>query len=73
MIKIVKSERSVQILCSKADWSFVRWCLDEGLMAWMDTEPDDVDTSPSGDSEAFKAWKRNGMPTSASQLEWKGV
>ena len=68
MIKIVERKHSIQIVCSRPDWPFVRWCMEEGLMAWMDTEPSDPDTAPAGDPDSFRAWKRNGMPTSVMQL-----
>mgnify|MGYP003135322024 FL=1 len=68
MIKVIERKHSIQIVCSRADWSFVSWCMDEGLMAWMEADPKDRDTAPSGTDEAFKAWKRNGCPSSMHQL-----
>ena len=69
MIKVIERKHSIQIVCSRADWPFVSWCMDEGLMAWMDTDPADKDTAPAGTDEAFRAWKRNGRPSSMYQLE----
>lgn len=69
MIKVIERKHSIQIVCSRADWHFVSWCMDEGLMAWMDTDPQDKDTAPAGTDEAFRAWKRNGQPTNMYQIE----
>lgn len=69
MIKVIERKHSIQIVCSRADWAFVNWCMDEGLMAWMDCDPNDRDTAPAGNDEAFRAWKRNGQPTNMYQLE----
>jgi len=69
MIKVIEQKHSIQIVCSRADWSFVSWCMDEGLMAWMETDPKDKDTSPAGSDETFKAWKRNGCPSNMYQIE----
>ena len=55
MIKIIERKHSIQIVCSRADWPLVSWCFDEGLMAWMDTQPGDKDTAPAGSDEAFRA------------------
>tara|TARA_R100001443_G_scaffold1750_3_gene6124 strand:- start:1994 stop:2137 length:144 start_codon:yes stop_codon:yes gene_type:complete len=41
--------------------------MDEGLMSFMDTDPNNPDTSPTGPEE-FKAWKRNGKPCETSAL-----
>ena len=67
MIKVIERKHSIQIVCSRADWAFVSWCMEEGLMAWMDVDPNDQDTAPLA-GDAFKAWKRNGQPASLSQL-----
>jgi hypothetical protein len=65
MIKVIERKHSIQIVCSRADWAFVSWCMDEGLAAWIGAERDD---NPSGDDEAYKAWKRNGQPGSLHDL-----
>jgi len=67
MIKVIERKTSIQIHCTRADWPLVRWCMDEGLMCFTDTNPNDPDTNPAG-PEAFKAWKRNGKPCAASAL-----
>ena len=67
MIKVIERKTSIQIHCTRADWPLVRWCMDEGLMAFMETEPDNPDTNPAG-AEEFKAWKRNGKPCVTSAL-----
>lgn len=67
MIKVIERKTSIQIHCTRADWPLVRWCMDEGLMSFMDTDPNDPDTSPT-DAETFKAWKRNGRPCVTSAL-----
>jgi len=69
MIKVIERKHSIQIVCSRADWAFVSWCMEEGLMGWMDCDPNDRDTAPAGNDEAFRAWKRNGQPTSMYQIE----
>tara|TARA_E500000318_G_C3436123_1_gene163120 strand:+ start:360 stop:584 length:225 start_codon:yes stop_codon:yes gene_type:complete len=66
MIKIVQRKTKVSIECSHADWAFLEWCLEEGLLAWMDVE--DEDDNPSGSEAVMRAWKRNGRPSSSSQL-----
>lgn len=67
MIKVIERKTSIQIHCTRADWPLVRWCMDEGLMAFIDTDSNDPDTSPA-DAEVFKAWKRNGKPCVTSAL-----
>jgi len=67
MIKVIERKTSIQIHCTRADWPLVRWCMDEGLMSFMDTDPNNPDTSPTGPEE-FKAWKRNGKPCETSAL-----
>tara|TARA_Y100001973_G_C5196456_1_gene334585 strand:+ start:1889 stop:2035 length:147 start_codon:yes stop_codon:yes gene_type:complete len=42
--------------------------MDEGLMAFMDADPNDRATNPAGDADVFKAWKRNGRPCITSDL-----
>ena len=68
MIKIVERKTKVSIECSHADWGFLKWCLEEGLMAWMDIDEDDEGDNPSGSESDLRAWKRNGRPSSVSQL-----
>ncbi len=68
MIKVIERKTSIQIHCTHADWPLVRWCMDEGLMAFMDADPNDRATNPAGDADVFKAWKRNGRPCITSDL-----
>ena len=67
MIKVIERKTSIQIHCTHADWPLVRWCMDKGLMSFMDTDPNDPSTFPAGD-EQIKAWKRNGRPCITSAL-----
>jgi len=67
MIKVIERKTSIQIHCTRADWPLVRWCMNEGLISFMNTNPDDPDTWPAGPEE-LKAWKRNGRPCMSSDL-----
>ena len=68
MIKIVNHKTKISIECSHADWEFLRWCLNEGMMAWMGVDDDDEDENPSGSDAIMRAWKRNGRPWTTTDL-----
>ena len=67
MIKIVQRKTKVSIECSHADWGFLEWCLEEGLLAWADVEDEETD-NPTGLDSALRAWKRNGRPCSMAEI-----
>lgn len=67
MIKIVEHKSKISVECSHADWSFLEWCLEEGLLAWADVE-DEYTDNPTGSDSALRAWKRNGRPCSVAEL-----
>tara|TARA_R100001015_G_scaffold4191_1_gene1459 strand:- start:776 stop:1000 length:225 start_codon:yes stop_codon:yes gene_type:complete len=68
MIKVIERKHSIQVVGSRADWPFIKWCLEEGMMCYMETDPKDATTSPDGGGDSFRAWKRNGMPCTVAQL-----
>ena len=47
MIKVIERKHSIQVVGSRADWPFIKWCLEEGMMCYMETDPR-ATTSPDG-------------------------